>query len=734
VTPQRSAGVALLLIFLAAHLAFLPRTLEDIDSINFALGVRDYDVARHQPHPPGYPVFIALGKASTGVLRAAGVDAAAPRGLALWSVLAATAAIPALFVLFGRIEGRERLAWCATLIVAASPLYWFTALRPLSDMAGFAAVMWVLALLVRSPTDRGLVAAALLAGLAIGIRSQTAVLTVPALTLAILNRPRLRAAGLASAAVAIGVLVWAVPMIVASGGPGGYLDALGSQAGEDFAGVVMLWTHLDPADPKGAVRLIAAALVNTFVWPWDWWTGVVVCVLAAAGAIRLAWRAPRVLIAIVLAFGPYAVFHLLLQETHTVRYALPLVPVVAYAAMAALEGLPARALPAAAIGIAAMSLLVNVPASRLYARDGAPVFRAFEDMAATAHGGNRVDTIATHAGARRAAEWAAPILPARVTRAPHGREWLALVELWKAQPSARVWFAADPRRTDLTLFDGHARHVARAYRWGFIEPPFVGGARPGDIDWYDMQAPRWMLDHGWALTAEVGGITARDRTGPELAPAIAWLARQPHETTVVLGGRHLGTRPLALDVTVGGVPVTSYPLSPGFFLRRLTLPAGALGAGGGYASLAVRAPGGERVSLEQFDAQPPGVPMFGYDTGWQEPEFNLQTGRPWRWMSEKSTLWVRPIGRDVTLRLDGESPMRYYDAAPRVRVTIGGREVGAFEPGADFEQTFTLPGALLESAGGAVLLESSKFFVPGGPAGGGDQRHLAIRVYRVAVE
>jgi hypothetical protein len=243
-----------------------------------------------------------------------------------------------------------------------------------------------------------------------------------------------------------------------------------------------------------------------------------------------------------------------------------------------------------------------------------------------------------------------------------------------------------------------------------------------------------MLDRGWALTAEVGGITARDRTGPEVAAAIAWLARQAQETTVVLGGRHLGTRPLTLDVAVAGVPLTSYPLSPGFFVHRLTLPAGALGSGAGYVPFAVRAAGGERVSLEQFDAQPPGVPMFGYDAGWQEPEFNPQTGRPWRWMSEKSTLWVRPIGRDVTLRLEGESPLRYYDAAPRVRVVIGGQEAGAFEPTADFEQTFVLPAALLEAAGGVVLVESSKFFVPGGPGGGGDQRHLAIRIYRVSVE
>ena len=117
----RLVALALAAVFLALHLPFLPPSLEDLDSINFALGVRQFDVAKHQPHPPGYPVFIALAKTSTSVLRAVGVDAAAPRGLAIWSALAGTAALPALFLFFRRLEGREALAWWRTLVTAAPP-------------------------------------------------------------------------------------------------------------------------------------------------------------------------------------------------------------------------------------------------------------------------------------------------------------------------------------------------------------------------------------------------------------------------------------------------------------------------------------------------------------------------------------------------------------------------------------------------------------------------------------
>ena len=718
-----SAGIALVLIFLFAHLAFLPKTLEDIDSINFALGVRDFDVAQHQPHPPGYPVFIALSKASTAVLRVAGIDAASPRGLAIWSALGGAAAIPAVFLLLRRLEGRDSLARWATLVLAASPLFWFTALRPLSDMLGFAAAMWALALMAGKPAAPRLIAGALLAGFAIGIRSQVAVLTLPMFVFALVVDRNPRAGIAALGAFAAGVLVWAIPLIVASGGVSAYLIALGSQAGGDLGGgVVILWTHHTARD---AVH----ALLNTFIWPWDWWLGIAVCVLAAVGAARIAWRAPGVLVSIVLVFGPYAIFHLLFQETGTTRYALPLLPVIAYAAMAAVEGLPGRALPVAAIGLAAIALMQTLPASIHYAREGAPVFRAFDDMAATAHGGDRVDTIALHASARRAAEWSTPILPARVALAPHGYEWLTLVAVWNTQPSARVWFVADPGRSDLDLFDPRARDLARAYRWGFVEPPFVGGARPDNIDWYRMQPPNWMLDRGWAVTAEVAGVTARDHAGPPAGPAIAWLRRQPQEVTIVLGGRHLGAGVAPVTVRLNGSAVETFPAPNGFFYRLLTLPAGVLSAAAAYVPLEVTSVG--QVRLEQFDAQPPGVAMLAFGPGWHEPEFNAEIGRAWRWTSEKAELWVRPVGRDVTLRLAGESPLRYFDAAPRARVLIGDREVAAFEPSADFEQTITLPADRLAAANGRVILESSKFFVPGG---GGDQRHLALRVYRASVD
>ena len=127
------------------------------------------------------------------------------------------------------------------------------------------------------------------------------------------------------------------------------------------------------------------------------------------------------------------------------------------------------------------------------------------------------------------------------------------------------------------------------------------------------------------------------------------------------------------------------------------------------------------------------MPMIGLEDGWYEPEYNPRTTRSWRWTAEKATLWVRPIGRNVALTLSGESPLKYYDAAPNVTVVVGGREVARFTPSADFTQEIVLPADALAAADGRVVFTCDKFFVPAQRDGSMDQRHLALRMYGYSV-
>ncbi len=122
---------------------------------------------------------------------------------------------------------------------------------------------------------------------------------------------------------------WAVPMVAMTGGVAAYRAALTSQAGEDFEGVPML--VLQPG-----LRRLAAALADSFLWPWGWWPlAVGMIVLALIGTLALRGRG-RLATWLGLGYLPYLVYHLLLQETETTRYALPLVPLVATLVVVAL--------------------------------------------------------------------------------------------------------------------------------------------------------------------------------------------------------------------------------------------------------------------------------------------------------------------------------------------------------------------------------------------------------------
>ena len=730
----------LFLVFLAGHLFYLPTTLDDLDAINFALGVRDFDVSRHQPHPPGYPLFIAAAKLSTATLNQLGVPAADARGLALLSAVSGALLIPALFALFRALDGDVHHAWWATLLTVASPLVWFTAFRPLSDVAGLAAVVFAQALLIRSimgaPALRHLVAGALLAGLAIGIRAQTFTLTLPLLTLALVLpgvARGLRARVIAVAALAAGVAVWVVPLLIASGGPGRYLAALGQQGGEDFGGVVMFWNF-----PTIGVGL--SALRHTFVSPWaSMPLALVVWVAAAAGVAAVARIRPLAMIVAVMTL-PYAVFHLLFHEPVTVRYALPLVPLTAWLAVRGISRFAAPAVPVAVGALAAWALVLAVPAGMAYGTVAAPIFRAVAALASARQESSIV--VASHrrvfTESRRARTWLQE--PSDVwLPAPRDFEWLELTRAWKSGHAGPAWFFADPRRSDLALIDSRGSQIT-PYRWPFDDEVFVGGARPGELDVHVYESPGWFLEEGWALTPETAGVAVREGWMPHVRPSVGWIRRQPGAAEMVLGGRHLGVAgdpPLRILATIDGLTVLDREVDAGFFVDRVALPPGALSGRGAFAPLQVRAVpvsgGAARVDLEQFDLQPKGVPMFAFEGGWHEPEYDPATGRSWRWLSQRGELWVRPTGDDVTLRFAAESPLRYFDAAPRLRLSAGGRELARLSPSDDFTWDVTIPAATLASSAGRVVVESDRSFVPG-DGSGADQRNLAIRVYRVTVD
>ena len=223
---------------------------------------------------------------------------------------------------------------------------------------------------------------------------------------------------------------------------------------------------------------------------------------------------------------------------------------------------------------------------------------------------------------------------------------------------------------------------------------------------------------------------------------MAWVRSDPREVLLMLGGRHLGgsgEAAVRVSVRANGDPIAPFDVAPGFFFKVIPIQAGTFASPGAYVPLEVTSetavPGTiVPVALEQFDLQAQGIPMIGVEEGWHEPEYNPVTARAWRWMSERATIWIRPVGRDLTLVMDGESPLRYFDTAPVVTATAAGRQIGRFSPTADFKQELVIPADALAAAQGRVVIESDKWFAPGDRDGSGDKRHLALRIYSYAVK
>jgi hypothetical protein len=611
-------------------------------------------------------------------------------------------------------------------------------------------------------TGRLIVLAAFGAGLAIGLRTQTAWLTLPLLILVISDRAgRAAAAAIVGSTVTftIGVLCWAVPLVIASGGPAAYWRAIASQAGEDLEGVDMLFTSTRP------VWRLATNLVQTFVLPWGPLPlAVVVLTLAALGIVVLLRRDRRGLVLLAGAVAPYAIFHLVWQENVTTRYALPIVPPIALLAAIGVGAFGfspiGRWIGRAGAGvIAAIALAAGLPALQAYTREPAPVFRLVADMH---DAGPAQDVVVAmhrrgHADTRRVRGWLGPAgFPWRLLEAPAGHEWLELVRYWRDGGAGRTWLLADLRRTDLALIDPASRHANGHYDWS---TPFaagvVGGTRPGALDWVVIDGPpAWFLGQGWALSPEIAGVSNADGKGPSRGGAAGWMRRSAAPRRLVVGGRNLGGP---------GAPVVRFTLrvadrvvdtwdvapTPGFFVRSITIAGSAVVADGpeprsGLESFVVTAAPADGTAvavptaLEQFGLQPLDAVQFAFAEGWHEDELQPRTGLRWRWSSGESWIEVWPVDRAVRIRLAAESPLKTFDEAPIVTLTAGARELARATPGDAFAIDAIVPADVLRAANGRIVLRSSRTFVPADHVAASDPRHgdrraLGLRVFEADV-
>lgn len=317
---------------LAAYAALLCATAppwpDDWDGVGFVASVHDFDLARFHPHPPGYPVYVAL-------LRAAAVVVGQPmRACVLVAALSGALAIAFLWDGTRRFAG-ERAAWAAGALVGAAPLVWRACSGVGSEspaLACAAACAWGLVAVRDAHGSRavrtwGPIALALGAGLGIGVRLSWAPLFLAALALA---PPSTRARAWLGTAAA--TLAWAVPLVAIVGARrlvalyathfAGHAERWGGTVVTEPGTVRLSWLGRDAfVDGLGAGRDVLGLTIAALL------------AIAAAQAI-LAWRDERWRgwRTAVWLTAPYLTWIALGQNLRDQpRHALPLVAIVAAA-------------------------------------------------------------------------------------------------------------------------------------------------------------------------------------------------------------------------------------------------------------------------------------------------------------------------------------------------------------------------------------------------------------------
>jgi hypothetical protein len=202
--------------------AFRSHYLYDLDSVNFALAMQRFDPRVHQPHPPGYFLYVCFGRWLNVIFHDANL------ALVVLSILASCGAAVVIYKMTLDWFG-PTAAQFAGIFFLFSPLAWFHGIVALTYIveAFFSGFLGYLCWHINCGRAGFILPAAVLMGVSAGVRPSSLVFLAPLFLFSLRNAtPKRRWMGLA--ALLLTLIAWSVPMIAASGGVNVYFGALAS--------------------------------------------------------------------------------------------------------------------------------------------------------------------------------------------------------------------------------------------------------------------------------------------------------------------------------------------------------------------------------------------------------------------------------------------------------------------------------------------------------------------------
>lgn len=231
---DRVVALTLFIVTLVSRIPFRSTKLFIHDSAGFALALENFDLAREQPHPPGYILYIALGRVFDFFI-------SDENAALVWlSIVSSAVAVVAIYFVGKSIFGRSEGIIAAVLLIF-SPLFWHYGEVALSYSVGVPLSMLITWLLYQVFFNRRYaIICGLVMGLAAGVRQDLLIYFAPVFFIAGF-RVSWRRMFIAWVAVIPGVLVWLVPLIISTGGLSQFIDI---QSGQ-YSGAVLPYSFFE---------------------------------------------------------------------------------------------------------------------------------------------------------------------------------------------------------------------------------------------------------------------------------------------------------------------------------------------------------------------------------------------------------------------------------------------------------------------------------------------------------
>ena len=251
--------VALFLITCLTRIPFATKCICEHDSVNFALAVEDFDIAKHQPHPPGYILYIGLAKFLNLFIKDIN------RNFIIISILFSSIAVVLIYLL-GKEIFNYRCGLISGLFLISSPVFWAygeLALSYTAESLFFLLIAYMVYQVIMGKRRYALWMSIAL-GVGVGMRQNLILYLSPLWIATLISLKSWKETGKQVLVFGVICLLWFIPLMILSGGFSKYWNVSKELGGN------MLLSRFNPIKNVvymvvGSVWTLGAILIGIFM-------------------------------------------------------------------------------------------------------------------------------------------------------------------------------------------------------------------------------------------------------------------------------------------------------------------------------------------------------------------------------------------------------------------------------------------------------------------------------------